>query len=549
MGFIKFLSKTLNQIPNRILYLCETFILWSSGVSIEIIRKCEDNSKTKFISIGLVIIFTGVMAAVTAAMTLSHAYPEPEQSKFVLFGGILWGIGIFIIDRLAVSSMHIDDKFSVKILSAIPRIILATAIAYVIVIPLKLELFKEEIEKEIAEIVKEENIVIEQGNFKDQRVQIQGSSDSIQKIIDLRNIEIERLRTTPIGETNQIRLGIISEKLDGIKNQIKVDQLQYDKELKERQEFWRLHKLKENEIESNNTEIKELKKTKVNLGCDDTNELDKSEKKECQSLDGKIVKLDQLKKSSQTESNKYKSQWSPLHTSSEKVILPRLKNLKLESKSKEKEREDCLLNSEAQINDRISDILEEIEFLRSEKKTNSQKQNDLDVSDKDYKATFEAIFSTTEGLGIQIKALGRIKNPDEYSVSSEISSILNASQINQININRNKDKKALQFYLFALTCIFLLIECMPILSKLFLRPSLYESYLKTIVEKADKSQMKESEIIKINSKHEQEYTERLSKSARDELAKAQENIMKSLIAKWEQGEMREIEKDPKKYIK
>ena len=151
MDYIKLLFKTINQMPNRILYLCETFILWSSGVSIEIIRKCEDNSKTKFISIGLVIIFTGVMAAVTAAMTLSHAYPDPEQSKIVLFGGILWGTGIFIIDRLAVSSMHIDDKFSVKILSAIPRIILATAIAYVIVIPLKLELFKEEIEKEIAE--------------------------------------------------------------------------------------------------------------------------------------------------------------------------------------------------------------------------------------------------------------------------------------------------------------------------------------------------------------------------------------------------------------
>ena len=95
-------------------------------------------------------------------------------------------------------------------------------------------------------------------------------------------------------------------------------------------------------------------------------------------------------------------------------------------------------------------------------------------------------------------------------------------------------KKALQFYLFALTCVFLLIECMPILSKLFLKPSLYESYINSIVEKADKIQKKEIETIEINSKDELEYTERISKSARDELAKAQENIMKSIIAKWEE---------------
>ena len=184
--------------------------------------------------------------------------------------------------------------------------------------------------KEIGQIVAEGKIVTEQGNFKDLRKQIQGDSDSIQNIIDSLNLKIESLRLTPIGEENQLRLEYISNDLDEINKEIKVNQLQYDKELKERQEFWRLHKLKENEIDILKKDINELKKVKINLGCDNQNDLDRYVRKKCEDLDLDISKIDKSKQALQAESNKYKSQWSPLHTNSENN-LTKTKSIKIRS--------------------------------------------------------------------------------------------------------------------------------------------------------------------------------------------------------------------------
>ena len=314
MNLFKSIFDSFRKIPERSWYLFETFILWSSGVNIDIIRRCKDNSKNKFISIGLVIIFTGFMAAVTAAMTLSFAYPDPEQNHFVIFGGILWGIGIFIIDRLAVSSMNIDDTLSVKIFSAIPRIILASAIAYVIVIPLKLELFKEEIDKEIAEIVSEQKVFMVEGNFKDKRTEIQSSSDSLQKIIDLRKTEIERLINIPVGQTNVIRLTFIGEKLIELKKLIQFDKLNYEKLRKDRQVSWSLYKSKERDVTIHSLDIIQLEEIQSNLGCEDLNNIDKPDRKKCRSIDVDILKLKTLKTTSKSESDKYFSQWQPKHT-------------------------------------------------------------------------------------------------------------------------------------------------------------------------------------------------------------------------------------------
>lgn len=546
------LIKIIKNAILNLLFLVETIILWSSGVNIDIVRKCEDNSKTKFISIGLVIIFTGVMATITAAMTLTHAFPNPEQSNLVLFGGILWGVGIFIIDRLAVSSMQIDDNIKVKLLSAVPRIILATAIAYVIVIPLKLELFKEEVEKEIAEIVKEEKIVIEQGSHKDKRREIKNDLNSIQKEIEDKNSEIQNLINSDKESRFKVRISIITKELDVIIKDINDKEKTLSTKVKERKESWSLRYKEETKIQKAQAEIDVLTFEKNELGCENRKFNTKCKKNE----DDISKKRKEINNAKQNFTS-YTSRFSKLKKETGKLDseIQKLRDIK---NAKEDSINSFSIRGEEITNKDIDNLNEIIKNLRAQQDSLNERINELDKSDRNYKTNFENIISSKDGLGIQIKALDRIKNPMAYSTdrinkpiaySSDTITNLEITEVNQVFINRNKDKKALQFYLMALTWVFLLIECMPILSKLFLRPSLYESRLNSIVEKVEKAQKKEIESIEINTKQELKYTEHLSKSARDELTKAQENIMKSIISKWEEDELKNIEDNPKKYIK
>ena len=123
------------------------FFWFCSGAHTQLLKRCPTESN-KYAGIGGTVLFTGVFATISSAYAL---YTVFRVEWIALAFGLVWGSMIFNLDRFIVSSMKKRNNFFREISMAIPRLMLAVLLAFVISKPLELKIFEREIMRVIDE--------------------------------------------------------------------------------------------------------------------------------------------------------------------------------------------------------------------------------------------------------------------------------------------------------------------------------------------------------------------------------------------------------------
>ena len=148
------------------------FLWWCAGANIDILERCPTD-QAKYFGLGGTILFTALMASFAGGYAFFTAF----KSVFLSIAfAVFWGMMIFNLDRFIVSSTGKGDG-TVKItkdewISALPRIILAVVIGFIIAMPLELKVFEREINVEIQKVINEERAAMKNG-FVDIRNEIE----------------------------------------------------------------------------------------------------------------------------------------------------------------------------------------------------------------------------------------------------------------------------------------------------------------------------------------------------------------------------------------
>ncbi|MDN3351450.1 DUF4407 domain-containing protein [Actinomadura sp. DC4] len=118
-----------------------------SGARPEVLDRCP-SEQGKFEGIGGAVLTTCVLAVVSMTFALHSALGV--SLLFAIPASLVWGLAIMSLDRWLVGSIQADDARRWKM--AIPRILMAVLIGFVISTPLVLRIFKSEIDVQIAQI-------------------------------------------------------------------------------------------------------------------------------------------------------------------------------------------------------------------------------------------------------------------------------------------------------------------------------------------------------------------------------------------------------------
>jgi hypothetical protein len=173
------------------------FFWFCSGATPELLKRCPTEN-SKYIGIGATVLFTGIFAALAGGYALYTVFDNWLPAAIF---GIIWGAMIFNLDRYIVSSMKKEVNWWKEFRRAIPRILLAVLLAFVISKPLELKMFEREINGEL--------VLMEQALFKKQEDTIKARF--IPSII-LLNQEIEQLKSEIIDkEKKRDELRIIAQ--------------------------------------------------------------------------------------------------------------------------------------------------------------------------------------------------------------------------------------------------------------------------------------------------------------------------------------------------
>lgn len=131
------------------IYWISHFFQWASGADLATLRHSGSRtSRGHYGAIGFAILITAVFAALGMMFLLDGVFSTP--TRFLV--GVVWGLAIFNVDRLLVSTLtrRSGDRKLYLASQAIPRFILALLIAAAISEPLVVELFRDEIKLQIA---------------------------------------------------------------------------------------------------------------------------------------------------------------------------------------------------------------------------------------------------------------------------------------------------------------------------------------------------------------------------------------------------------------
>ncbi|MBS7332857.1 MAG: DUF4407 domain-containing protein [Weeksellaceae bacterium] len=129
--------------------ITQKFLVICSGSSTEILKKTPTDVN-KHVGIGGVILFTGILAALSSGYALYTIF----DNMYAAIGfGFLWGLMIFNLDRYIVTSMKKQGNWFRQFFIALPRILVAVLLGIVISKPLELKIFEKEINKQLNVIV------------------------------------------------------------------------------------------------------------------------------------------------------------------------------------------------------------------------------------------------------------------------------------------------------------------------------------------------------------------------------------------------------------
>lgn len=122
--------------------LFNRFFISCSGASLPYLVRCPDFEQKKYISIGITIFFTTLLAFISSYYALSLIF---DSQVYILALSLFWALIIFNLDRYIVQSIRSDQSFIQKCVLSIPRLIIASLVAVVISKPIEIKLFENEI--------------------------------------------------------------------------------------------------------------------------------------------------------------------------------------------------------------------------------------------------------------------------------------------------------------------------------------------------------------------------------------------------------------------
>lgn len=117
-----------------------------AGSRVDVLEKLP-GSVAKQTAMGSVLLTTAGFASISAAYALSITGIATGWTA--LAGGMVWGLAILNLDRLLVIGLSQEKSIRRSIMLAIPRVVLAIVIGFVISTPLMLKVFETEIETQL----------------------------------------------------------------------------------------------------------------------------------------------------------------------------------------------------------------------------------------------------------------------------------------------------------------------------------------------------------------------------------------------------------------
>lgn len=137
-------------------YLGTRFLWWCGGTSKDILRDSTFSEKARYVSMGGVVLTTGVLACMSGGYALYTVFESASYSvPIAIFSGLVWGLIIFNLDRYIMTSIKKvrespgHPALRAELRTAWPRFIVALLLGITISVPLELRLFKPEIDSQL----------------------------------------------------------------------------------------------------------------------------------------------------------------------------------------------------------------------------------------------------------------------------------------------------------------------------------------------------------------------------------------------------------------
>jgi len=200
---LTFFSTWRSSLPSNHVSMSRlsSFFHFCAGGDAAILRRTPTDQQ-KYASIGATVFFTGVFAAIAGGFALHTVF----KSMWVAIPfGLLWGMMIFNLDRYIVMSIKKKGSRWQELGMALPRVMLAVLIAFVIAKPLELKLFASEIGAEL--VLMEQEVYTEQesalkGRFVTDIQTIDAEVAAIEAQISQQQAVRDELHTAAIQEAD-----------------------------------------------------------------------------------------------------------------------------------------------------------------------------------------------------------------------------------------------------------------------------------------------------------------------------------------------------------
>lgn len=127
-------------------------LIWCSGASPNLLKECPETESIRQSILGTFVLLTGILATITSFYTF---YSISTNVVWAIPSALLWGVLIFTLDRMIVSSVRVvrnGNVYTLPIYQVVPRLLLSALIGFTIAIPLELYIFRAEIKDQIGVI-------------------------------------------------------------------------------------------------------------------------------------------------------------------------------------------------------------------------------------------------------------------------------------------------------------------------------------------------------------------------------------------------------------
>ncbi|GAB5526307.1 MAG: hypothetical protein Roseis2KO_41790 [Roseivirga sp.] len=157
------MSRVVNQNDRGRLY---RFFWWAAGADRDLMLQCPKSEHEKMLSIGITVCLTAILAGISGYFAISTIV---DVSSYAIMISAFWGFVIFNLDRFIVMSIRKDRQGRTwkEVVSALPRIVLAILIAFVVSKPIEMELFATQIEFAQKELIQQKDTTDIEERFRE----------------------------------------------------------------------------------------------------------------------------------------------------------------------------------------------------------------------------------------------------------------------------------------------------------------------------------------------------------------------------------------------